>query len=92
MDYILPMLAVMLVAYGLTASALETKLKRVERKLDLVLQHLGVDELPPAGLEKVRDQLRQGRKIQAGKVYREFTGAGLKEANDAVERIEEAGA
>ena len=31
--------------------------------------------------------LRQGRKIQAIKLYREQTGAGLKEAKDAVEQL-----
>ncbi|MFD1273494.1 ribosomal protein L7/L12 [Streptomyces kaempferi] len=32
--------------------------------------------------------VRDGKKIQAIKEYREFTGVGLKEAKDAVERME----
>jgi ribosomal protein L7/L12 len=31
--------------------------------------------------------VRDGRKIQAIKAYREITGAGLKEAKEAVERM-----
>ena len=31
--------------------------------------------------------LQSGKKIEAIKLYRELTGAGLKEAKDAVERI-----
>ncbi|WP_240677851.1 ribosomal protein L7/L12 [Actinacidiphila soli] len=88
MDYILPLLAISLFAYGLTVSAMESKIKRVERKLDLLLQHLGADEPTPAGLERVREQLRQGRQIQAIKIYRELTGAGLKEAKEAVDRLD----
>lgn len=38
--------------------------------------------------DEVRTLLTGGRKIEAIKVYREATGAGLAEAKDAVERIE----
>ena len=55
-------------------------------------------EPPPAGepadssLEaEVLALLEQGRKIQAIKLYRERTGAGLKEAKDAVEALGEDG-
>lgn len=45
--------------------------------------------LPKGRLEiAVLDFLRKGEKIQAIKVYRQETGTGLKEANDAVEAIE----
>ena len=66
-------------------------LARVERKLDLVMQHLEIrDYAPPEPdvMGEVRDLVRQGKKIQAIKVYREITGVGLKEAKDAVERME----
>ncbi|MXG90279.1 ribosomal protein L7/L12 [Nocardioides flavescens] len=42
----------------------------------------------PAWLVEVRSLLVRGKKIQAIKVYREGTGAGLKEAKDAVEAME----
>jgi len=38
--------------------------------------------------ETVLDMLRQRRKIDAIKLYRERTGAGLKDAKDAVEALE----
>lgn len=65
---------------------MERRLGLLERKIDAVLEHLGVPIIEP-GFEQVEELLRQGRKIQAIKVYRERTGAGLAEAKDAVERL-----
>ncbi|UXY20951.1 ribosomal protein L7/L12 [Streptomyces cynarae] len=64
----------------------DRRMARVERKLDLVLDHLGLHEADP-DLERVAALLRDGKNIQAIKVYREITGAGLKEAKEAVERM-----
>lgn len=64
---------------------------RVERKLDLIMQHLGLHDSAPAApdpMAEVHEHLRAGKKIQAVKVYREITGVGLKEAKDAVDRME----
>ncbi|MET0823914.1 MAG: ribosomal protein L7/L12 [Solirubrobacterales bacterium] len=36
---------------------------------------------------RMAEALQRGNKIEAIKLYRELTGAGLKEAKDAVERI-----
>jgi ribosomal protein L7/L12 len=75
-------------------AALESKLgrtdrrvARVERQLDLILDHLGVRE-DPQHLPQVTALLREGKKIQAIKAYREATGADLKEAKDAVDRMD----
>jgi Ribosomal protein L7/L12 C-terminal domain len=62
------------------------RLDRLERKVDLILDHLGIDParlLPPG----VAELIAQGRKIEAIKLYRERTGAGLAEAKTAVERF-----
>ncbi|MGW5660020.1 ribosomal protein L7/L12 [Streptomyces sp. NPDC003758] len=64
----------------------DRRMARVERKLDLVLDHLGLHEADP-DLERVAALLLDGKNIQAIKVYREITGAGLKEAKEAVERM-----
>jgi ribosomal protein L7/L12 len=81
---------------GRKIQRMERKLDQVERKLDAVIEHLGLDVaapgLPPLprlepGLDEVHEFLRQGQKIQAIKAYRESTGAGLKDAKEAVERI-----
>lgn len=67
-------------------SQVDQRVARVERKLDLIIDHLGLrDDDPRMG--EVVALLRDGKKIQAIKVYREITGVGLKEAKDAVERI-----
>jgi len=63
------------------------RLAAIERKLDLVLTHLGIQEPVPDVHPAVLRELQQGRKIQAIKAYREATGAGLKDAKDEVEAI-----
>ena len=40
-------------------------------------------------LERIRNALFAGRKIEAIKIYRESTGQGLKQAKDAVELLED---
>lgn len=59
---------------------------RLERKLDLILNHLGLD--PKQGVDvKIMELMKSGQKIQAIKLYREQTGVGLKEAKDYVEGL-----
>lgn len=64
----------------------ERRLDRTERKLDAIMTHLGIPEAEP-DLPEVHAFLRDGKKIQAIKVYREATGAGLKEAKEAVDKL-----
>lgn len=64
----------------------DRRLARVEQKLDLILGHLGLRQDDPA-LDRVVALVRDGRKIDAIKAYREITGAGLVEAKEAVERM-----
>ncbi|MEU7765511.1 50S ribosomal protein L7/L12 [Nocardia sp. NPDC049190] len=76
----------------------ERKIDALNFKLDLIMNHLGITELPATaptrtgaivpsgdGLGEIDALLAQGKKIQAIKRYRELTGCGLKEAKDAVE-------
>ncbi|HVZ94962.1 MAG TPA: ribosomal protein L7/L12 [Phycisphaerales bacterium] len=65
--------------------AIAAQLTRLERKLDLVIAHLGLD-LPDDGMDDIRELIAAGRKIEAIKVYRERTGLGLAEAKQAVDR------
>ena len=69
-----------------TERRLSRRLDRMERKLDAIVAQLGVTVEEP-GLAEVAALLREGKKIQAIKLYRENTGADLKEARDAVERL-----
>ncbi|MFF1614079.1 hypothetical protein ACFVYA_40470 [Amycolatopsis sp. NPDC058278] len=95
MDYGMLLLGVVLLVavVGLASSATDRKLgrvdrrlARVERKLDAIADRLGVSTGEPE-LPEVTELLRQGKKIQAIKAYRDSTGADLKEARDAVERL-----
>ena len=68
----------------------------LESRIDRVCRALGVDPtqlearasdsspLPPQIMEAVRG----GRKIQAIKLYRDWTGVGLKEAKDAIDAVD----
>jgi hypothetical protein len=81
----------LLVGLVMTASGLyvdtKTRLARIEHKLNLLLQHSGIEALGELRLsERVKEIARDPkRKIEAIKVYREETGAGLAEAKQAVE-------
>ncbi|MEU2155061.1 ribosomal protein L7/L12 [Streptomyces sp. NPDC019396] len=72
----------------LKLSRMDRRVARLERKIDLVLDHMGASEPADPRLERVTALLREGKKIEAIKVYREVTDADLKEAKDAVERME----
>jgi ribosomal protein L7/L12 len=65
-------------------------LSRIEAKLDLLLKNAGAaSEDPLADLPApVLEALRAGNKIEAIRCYREATGAGLKEAKEAVEELQ----
>ncbi|MFE3176421.1 ribosomal protein L7/L12 [Amycolatopsis sp. NPDC059090] len=73
--------------WGSSTRSLERRMTRLERKLDLVLGHLGVQEPDGALAAELEPLLREGKTIAAIKRYREVTGAGLKEAKDAVDRM-----
>ncbi|MGY0068401.1 hypothetical protein ACWZEH_16625 [Streptomyces sp. QTS137] len=67
-------------------SRAERDIARLERKLDLVLQHLDLREEIP-GEDGIVALAREGKTVQAVKAYREATGAGLLEAKQAVDRM-----
>ena len=71
---------------------LQREMQRLERKVDILLREAGIEVEEEEGdsfpdMDDVRYLLSQGRKIEAIKVYRQRTGARLKEAKDAVERM-----
>ena len=84
--------------YYTNEQELRERLDRVERKLDQVLsilmagQGAKVQATAPDPFAQVREAVRQGRKIEAIKIYRELTGVHLKEAKEAVEAMEQQGA
>ena len=77
-------LLVTLVSY----SSMTARLRGIERKLNALLLHHGVD--PKQSGFPLSDRVKElaadpNRKIAAIKAYREETGAGLAEAKEAVE-------
>ncbi|MFH8347194.1 ribosomal protein L7/L12 [Streptomyces sp. NPDC018045] len=82
--------AVVIVVLASTMDArhktLERRLRRMDRKLDLIMEHLGIEETGPEGMAEIDALLLKDKKILAIKRYRELTGAGLAEAKEAVER------
>jgi ribosomal protein L7/L12 len=62
------------------------QLTSIQRKLDLVMDHLGIAEAAPERSDVVR-HLEQGHPIEAVRSYRRQTGASLLEAKQAVDRI-----
>jgi antitoxin component of RelBE/YafQ-DinJ toxin-antitoxin module len=65
---------------------LERRLIRMERKLDLIMEHLGIPVDHP-DLREVREFIEEGKTIQAIKAYREATGTSLREAKEAVDEL-----
>jgi ribosomal protein L7/L12 len=82
---LLGLVGIALRSYGANAER-DRKLAMMDRRLRLIMEHLDIRE-PASDLHPVLRELEDGRKIQAIKKYRELTGAGLKEAKDAVEEI-----
>jgi hypothetical protein len=72
-------------AISLTISGVDRKLRRLERKVDAIVEHLGI-AMYEGEFQRVDMLLNQGNKIKAIKLYREITGVGLAEAKEAVER------
>ncbi|TDE94816.1 hypothetical protein EXU48_08445 [Occultella glacieicola] len=75
---------------------IQARLSAIEHHIDVLYNKAGlqapysfdgwVAEGGPSS--RVADLLARGKKIEAIKAYREETGAGLKEAKDAVDRFE----
>jgi hypothetical protein len=88
MEWVAPALVLigLLAIWGLL-SRTAARLERVERRLNLVLRHLGIDTAPGSPLSDHVKGLADdpARKIEAIKAYRDETGAGLAEAKAAVE-------
>jgi ribosomal protein L7/L12 len=65
--------------------------ERVERKLDLVIKHLGIEGpaaegISPEMVSEIDRCIWSDRRVEAIKLYREATGHGLVEAKEWVDR------
>ena len=66
---------------------LSAKVFHLEQQLQFLYRHLGIQYQDPSSLDAVGAALSQGNTIEAIKLYREKTGAGLAEAKAAVEDL-----
>jgi ribosomal protein L7/L12 len=87
------LLAFLVVANGFAFSHTR-RIQELERKINLVLSHLGIDpdaEVPPSShvIELASDPRHR---IAAIKAYREQTGAGIREAKAVIDKIVAKGA
>lgn len=82
-----------LLDFGRGRGVATERLCRIERKLNLILEHLGIECTDPADPISLSDEVKElfdaGRKIDAIKLHRAQTGTGLKEAKVAVEAYAE---
>jgi ribosomal protein L7/L12 len=65
----------------------QRRLTTIERKLDAIVNHLGVVVADDDDEPEVRRLIQQGRRIQAIKLYREKSGADLATAKNAVDDL-----
>ena len=69
-------------------AVIAARLVAIERKLQAVMDHLGIVDVEPAYPE-VMECVRRGKLIAAVKLYRDQSGAGLADAKRAVDRMAE---
>ena len=70
---------------------LRQRIAKLEHQMAFVLQQEGLNyrETPNMGVSpEITNLVRQGKKIQAIKLYRQETGAGLKQAKEFVDALE----
>jgi len=77
-------------AYFAGSSRQELRMQRMQRQLDAIMKHLGLPEpiesAPGALSPQVLALLAAGQRIGAIQLYRQETGAGLKQAKKAIEQ------
>lgn len=79
-------LGVLFLAMG--QQSLRRRVDVLSRQVESMRQELNLGESSMPHMPEVERLVREGRKIEAIKVYREMTGLGLKEAKDAVDTLQ----
>lgn len=70
----------------ITIARTHIAVSRIEGRMNVLLKHSGID-VNAFAIEQAADLARAGKKIEAIKVLREFTGCGLAEAKQKVENL-----
>ncbi|MBN1813071.1 MAG: ribosomal protein L7/L12 [Anaerolineae bacterium] len=71
--------------------ALRRRVEKLERLVARLMEEVGLErdeELDPGSSSEIVDLACRGEKLEAIKLYRQKTGAGLKEAKEFVESLE----
>ncbi len=72
--------------------ALKSRISELEDRMQLVYRRLNIDyadpNADPACSPQIQEALRRGDKIEAIKIYRQLTNAGLAEAKQAIDNLE----
>ncbi len=92
MDYVYIIIIIAFTIFNININALQRNQKRIESKLDRIIEHLG---LPEPSRENISDELKgelislvkENKKVQAIKKLKEATGMGLKEAKDYIDSL-----
>ena len=71
--------------FGRIAPSIANSLSRVERKLNLIMDHLGLDYRGVP--DHVLALLRAGRRLDAITLYQKETGLDLKQAKEVIDRL-----
>ena len=83
---------ILLLVIGARLNGFQSRLAvlgRIDAKLDLLLKQANIKHDPYANVSAaVVEAVRNNRKIEAIKLYREATGVGLKEAKEYVEEVQ----
>jgi hypothetical protein len=66
-------------------STLVTAQSRMERKLDFILEHLGITY--PATPDYIHELIQQDKKMEAIILYHKHTGVSLKHAKEEIEKL-----
>jgi ribosomal protein L7/L12 len=92
MDYVYIIIIIAFTIFNININALQRNQKRIESKLDRIIEHLG---LPEPSRENISDELKgelislvkENKKVQAIKKLKEAIGMGLKEAKDYIDSL-----
>jgi len=70
-------------------SAQFRKIREIDTKLNAIIKHLEIKYSPYDNLPvEIDEALKANKRIKAIKIYRKFTGAGLKEAKEFIDKYQ----
>lgn len=93
MEYIpVILITVLFTIFNTNINALQRDQKRIESKLDRIIEHLGLPELSKENIndelkEELKKLIEANKKVKAIKKLRDVTGMGLVEAKDYVDSL-----